>query len=422
MISNPFIAVFPYRRRRFPPRIGPRERTYIARALKAQPEGVRLVGRMDAIRWQDRRGRWSAFSPRKTLRGVLVLSSPPRVKPLTRSERLTRQRRRVSARRSRVRRWLEQHLHRLRRLTALARRYPAHRARYAALVYPPEGVKGTTEWSIHFARVREIAMQLGGAALRPLEAVVEAYRLFDEAVERAVPGVEWLPTRGVLYPILERYGVSPLSLQAAMDLIRTKFIGADPAKNALDLIRVVGGSTLNHPPKSANLLMLPEPFSEAALDAYTTEAGAMLAICRLSKPQSHLVDTHQRFVKSPDWPSQAKPMAFYRREPEGKFTVLPCPIIYRRRMAGDMALSYRALHDFLFAEARSRYDRLLTQPGGREKAAEAIRRGEVLPPQEVWKEIYQRTYWKRKVYVTPIYFLGYTPRGGARETGSIRPR
>jgi hypothetical protein len=327
-----------------------------------------------------------------------------------------------------------------------------------------------TTWYEKFTERRERATEVGGIAVSHLGEVETSFSRLDELLDVKPPSSAWVPCAPFIYPlILRRFGLSPIAWNEEVNLVVRKYKAARPH----EFIRVHQGDAMAHPVGSANLLIYDQKLSERDMDSYRAGSFAMYAVCQLTKVQDKILDKDNRFTNSPTLlKSPIPPLRKVQASPPGRFVLLTCPVVIRRG-PNDKDKTYRAAHDFLvrtvppmskeqvekrraaIREARkkaSRWEATVTGSSGESmklladhKTEQGARllivnemkqlriKGEIsfirkvarpswwgpqfalFGNQEVWKQIFQRFYWDKGLYVMPRLLLGYTPRGGYRE-------
>lgn len=374
------------------------------------------------LRWQTVRGSFARFEPGRNLRAVISVPFAKGVR-LTRREAAELVRRRLSGRRSRLKRWMGKALLILERLQAFSDgtpqrrppeespirswfiRFRKHLRRVATVEEATEAIRAVQQEVYEkFLPRRELAVQLGGVATERTADVEAALARLDEALKVERPPSQWVPASAFIYGLIIRppYNLTAVSWDEEVRLVMRKYARARPH----NVIRVHENDALAHPQGSANLLIYDEELSDRDLDLYRANSFAMYAVCQLTQKQDRILDRNQRFTNSPALAKSPVPkLKEVQSSRPGRYVLLACPVVIRRGPR-DKDKTYREAHDFLFSVPRR-----------------PIRKGApsfIFGGQVVWREIFQRFYWDKGLYVIPRLFLGYTPRGGTREMGPGR--
>lgn len=398
MKQNPFMTVFGIRKRRRVPRVTKRERSFIQGQIRKEPTGTKLRFGY-RVQWRDAKGRFSSFTTRKPLRGVVEYIEPRRRMSKAERRRITEaaqkrlMARRASEARSRMVQRLKKHLTLVKLLIARSARYPARHAIY---------LTQRDELMSVFVAYRAVAITMSGK-------VVPWVRLIESEYDRLGPVLKVVPTPGVWLPASlvingmigpgTAYNLPAAAWDAEVDFARRQYLGVRP----LNVIWVWNNDPLAHPLGSANLLIREDEYDPRLFATTVAPKWTIFALCKLPPEWDAGIEQGQ-LVKSPEKDLRKSPQFYKRRMPGNKYVVLGCPIVYRREMIQTPQMAARGIRPMLEPERSLRGIHSFLHgwvPQQDEKP---------FTGQEVWKENFQRFYWSRKKYVYPILFLGYTPR------------
>lgn len=453
MKRNPYLTVFSYAKRERFPRVTATQRKYVEQQAASSRRPLILPSKWD-IRWQDSRGRFTRFYTGKRLRGVMLARYAKGTR-LSAKERLSRDRKRLSGRRYRVRKWLEKSFKLVVQLHRLAVRYP-HRipfySRKADILYG------------RFMERRERAVALGGVSP---ESITEWEAEFDslmEALGREKKPTQWVPVNDFMYRMIAKapWHFTPNAWNDEAKIARAKFKGSFP----MNWIRVVNGDPMLHSEDTANLLITDDKLAETDLDRFRSESFNYFVVGQMTKAQDHLVDSYGRFIKSPSarvadsmvavpsmrrkglgrWPKESElraavekqkkedaryaevvskegpTLAQLRQSKPGRYVLLACTLVIRREYrredkTASRDKTLREAHDFFF-----RTPQRVSKGGNRNRKYALSGKGGypvfVFGNQPVWMEVFQRFYWAKGLYIIPRLFLGYTPREMSKEGGA----